>query len=169
MAHRDGLALPEPTEQAARAAAEAAHRTRELCKREADRAICELHDQIAAHRDQWQPATEAATDEATAAVHASIARLREALAHQAAQAAVERGLRRFDPTAESHKVRKLYPPGPANERPEQLLSALAEAVDERAARPAVLTDAERREAEQFQATTRGLRKMASGTGGLHVS
>ena len=111
MAHRDGLPLPEPTEQAARAAAEAAHRTRELCKREADRAICGLHDQIAAHRDQWQPATEAATDNARDAALAWIDQGRQAFADLTATAAVERGLRRFDQDSESHKVRTLRPVG----------------------------------------------------------
>lgn len=169
MAHRDGGPLPEPTEAAAKAAFESAARTRTFARREADQAIGQLHDVIADTRDRWQAHTEAATDDATAAVHASIDQLREALAQQAAQAAVEWGLRRFDPAAESQKVRTLYPVGPVHERPERLLAELAEAVDERATRPVTPTEVERRQAEEFQATTRGLRQMASGTGGVHVS
>jgi hypothetical protein len=111
-AHEADKKLPAPTVAKANAAVEVAERTRDLCRRDADRAIGHLHEVIAAHQREWLDAQEPATDAAVADLGELIDELEHGFARAAAGAGIERGLRAFDPTSESPKVRTLAHPAP---------------------------------------------------------
>jgi hypothetical protein len=111
-AHQADKKLPASTVAKANEAVEVAERTRDLCRRDADRSICHLHEVIAAHQRDWLDAQEPATDNAVADLADLIDQLEHGFARAAAGAGIERGLRRFDPTSESPKLRTLALPAP---------------------------------------------------------
>jgi hypothetical protein len=111
-AHQADKKLPAPTVAKATEAVDVAERTRDLCRREADRAICHLHEVIATHQRAWLDAQEPVTDNAVADLADLVDQLEAGFARAAADAGIERGLRRFDPTSESPKMRTLAHPAP---------------------------------------------------------
>jgi hypothetical protein len=111
-AHQADKKLPAPTVAGAKEAVEIAERTRDLCRRDADKAICHLHEVIATHQREWLDAQESVTDDAVALLPDLIDQLEHGFARAAAGAGIERGLRRFDPTSESPKARTLALPAP---------------------------------------------------------
>jgi hypothetical protein len=109
-AHQADKKLPAPTVARANEAVEIAERTRDLCRREADRAIGHLHQVIATHQREWLDAQEPVTDDAVADLADLIDQLEHGFARAAAGAGIERGLRAFDPRSESPKARTLARP-----------------------------------------------------------
>jgi integrase len=71
-AHQAGKKLPAPTVANANEAVEIAERTRDLCRRETDGAICHLHEVIATHQREWLDAQEPVTDHAVADLAADV-------------------------------------------------------------------------------------------------
>ena len=109
-AHQADKKPPAPTVAKAWEAVDVAERTRDLCRREADRAICHLHEVIATHQREWLDAQEPVTDNAVADLAEPIDQLEHGFARAAAGAGIEQGLRRFDPRSESPKLRTLALP-----------------------------------------------------------
>jgi hypothetical protein len=164
-AHQADKKLPAPTVAKAREAVEIAERTRDLCRREADRAICHLHEVIATHQREWLDVQEPVTDDAVADLADLIDQLEHGFATAAAGAGIERGLRAFDPRSESPKLRTLAQPARTPDFA-ALRSAAAELVGDRGRTrlegPAPLTP----EQESLRDSQRTLRQFASG--GVYV-
>jgi hypothetical protein len=152
---------PPPETRQVRTEGERAERRRlDAARARADFVLGELAETVAAHLGAWLKRVEQASDEATSAVQARIADLRQAFEEHQRHVHVERGLATFDAESEH-----LSFSGRGRESPE-VAAALAEL--ERLAtahvelRPVEPTPEEQAEAERLKGVQRAYQQMSAG-------
>jgi hypothetical protein len=118
-----GEELPAPTEPVLRRQAELAGSARKLCAARADQAIRVLHDRVGEHHLGWLDKLVPQVDAQVAEVAGQVAEIRAGFERLAELAALERGLRNFDPGSESPKARSLTRL-PSRREAERLLAEL---------------------------------------------